>query len=546
MKNQSEIIKLLGSIRYPDDTCKMLLRFRTQDGRILKKAVDTTTFDDAKLLQKKLRSFLCDLAGAKADMELTSFEEVIRSVQQQKVRKMKSAVFQRGWQEDLAFVGPTGILGPHKSRYFLDPEILGGSNVQPYGSLEAWQAGVLSAMRMSPTLTVCIGMALATPLMKFLGSNTNRLIILVGPSSSGKTTVEQVLMSLNASPDSGKLVTFNMSAVALTNYMSKFCDTPTIVDELGTLSKKGVAAQDKVLGVVYDVSSQAGRLRHEKAGYAPEVARTLVFTSSEGVVHYEKGGQRVRMLNIPAVEEKGCGIFTSKVVDVAAASKQHAKLIKTVESNYAHVGPAFISYVMEEISRLGQEEFQSSLRRRAKRVLAELGVGTEFADKRAAEPFAWAIVALRMAVKAGLFPGIQDDWVLRSIRKMYSRSCRLMDEDVEQRRLLMVKLAKKVVADVSQNSEGKFAWLSEGDYFMRPKKVRAWLKNKAPNQVVFSKVMEDLELLAGKSKSKKWTLTRGFLGGRSRFMAIPEKAILSYTSPLKSPKSGKSAKKRQK
>jgi len=548
MKNKSKI-SVLASVRYPDDTCKVLLRFNTQDGRFLKKVVDMAIFDDAKLLQKKLRGFLCDLAGAMACMKAATVEGLIQNIQQQSPRKVKLVVTQRGWQDELAFVGPTGLMGPEAGKYFLDTEQLSsGAPMVAKGTLELWQKGVVDAMKLSPVLTVSLGMALATPLMKFFGSNVNRLIILVAPTSSGKTTVEQVLMSLNTSPDPMELVTFNMTAAALTSYMSKFSDIPTIVDELGSLAKKGVTAQDKLLDMIYSISSQAGRRRHEKAGYSLEMARTLVFTSSEGVIHYEKDGQRVRMLNLPAAEEEGYGIFTAKVGGKVAATKAYAKLIKTVENNYAHAGPAFVSHVLDEISRRGQADFQNLLRRRSKNALAELGVGAGIADKRTAEPFAWALIALRMAMKAGLLPGLDDQWVLKSVKSLYSGSCRLMDEDAEQRRLLMVKLAGKMVQDASNGSRSKFAWLSNGDYYIRRKTVREWLKKEVPNRLVFAKMMEDIELLAGKEKGRKWTLTREFSGEgkRPRYMAIPEKIIKSYTKSPKSAKSQKTAKKRQK
>lgn len=520
-KNQ---IRVVATLRYPDDKCKKLVRFPTEDGRIVEKAVGMEVFDNPKLLQKELRGFLCDFK-----------QEGVSVTKLKGGRKLRQVITQRGWQDSGCFVGPMGAIGPRAGSYHHDADILKLEHIEANGTPKRWQQGVSKAMRYSPALTLCLGMGLATSLMKFFGANTNRLVVLVAPTSSGKTTVELAIMSLHGKPDASKMASFNMAEVSLTNHMAKWCDLPTIVDEAGTAAKQGVSPQDKIRQLVYEVSSQSGRTRHEMAGYAAEVSRTILFTSSEAIILPETDGQKVRMLNIPVAEPSGVGIFSAKVGGEAGASRLHANLAYTIEHHYGHAGPAFLLYIMELIEGEGEETFKKKLRKRVRDILAELEVGEGTAAKRAAEPFAWAVIALQMAVECGIFPRKAEKRMVKQVFKMYRRTEKLTNAEAVVRRKALRKTANYLLkeADAGAGKVDPVVWLRGGYYHIRREKLLEWLVLQfvpAVQKWLHAKLVE----VCLRGEDGKATVMRGFTADlRRRHLAIPESFLKQYAKPAK-------------
>lgn len=515
------------------EMCEYLLRFPNTMNETKTVLISPETLNHATKFKEYLEARGCDFPKVLAAMGCTA-EGLHGMVKAQPIRKIKMMAPTLGWQADnLSFVAPTGIIGAGKSKYHLHWGHLGMRPVSQGGSLAEWQKGMQQALPCSAPLMLVIGLSFAAPLVKFSGSNTNRLMILVGSSSIGKTSLLQAAQSVFSDPAPQKLVTFNVADGGLGEWLATQRDVPAIIDELGTLSDKHGEVQEQALAKVYRISATSGRKRHSKAGYREEPTRTLVMTTYEDSIRAQRLGQEVRMVNVPVDMAKGFGIFGKLSAEAETSLMMRNQLIECILANYGHAGVAFVRRLTKHIRKDGIEAFTTEMKSQTNLILQGLGAENSASDYRAAEPFAWALIGLQLAIRYQVLPDITEEQARKAISKMYNKTLKLLNREQHEINRIVAMFAEEVLATATQpelvtHSSHAFAFKNGSSYFIRNDRLVAWFDGHTPRRYRKSalKIVTEMSPVGNDNKG---THVREFVKGmRERYYRLPEKKLIAY------------------
>jgi putative DNA primase/helicase len=249
-----------------------------------------------------------------------------------------------GWHEGV-FVLPNQIIGNSSGVYF-DPkgEVAAYGNA---GTLEQWKDKIAKLALGNPYLVFGISASLAGPLLKHL-----RLpgigFHLLGDSTTGKTTCLIAGASVWGPPEF--LLSWRTTVNNLETQCGSRSDTAIIIDESHLVEARHLDAAIYV--VIHGVSK--GRLNRDATAKDTMRWRVALLSSGEralethlaaaGIDH--KAGQSVRIVDLPA---KGLlGIFDDLHREKSAA--KFADILRTAATScYGHIGPAFVSKLVEEL-----------------------------------------------------------------------------------------------------------------------------------------------------------------------------------------------------
>jgi uncharacterized protein (DUF927 family) len=249
------------------------------------------------------------------------------------------------------FVLPDECIGPKRvGRVLLD-----GAAHGPYqtkGTLAEWRAGVgaLTAGHTIPMLA--ISTALAGPLLHLAGLEGGGLNFF-GQSSRGKTTCLQAAGSVwGRGGTPGFVRAWRATANGLEGAAAQSTDTVMVLDELSVVDARDAAQ------AFYGLANGQGKQRAARDGSPrePKYWRVLYLSSGELPVEAKlaeapgrkaRAGQLVRLLDVPAERDAGCGVFDHGGPDGDAAAL--AKAIKLAAiSNYGTAGPAFVRRLISD------------------------------------------------------------------------------------------------------------------------------------------------------------------------------------------------------
>lgn len=529
--------QVLAEVYDTNGVRKMCVRFPTTRGDTCKTLVDMKVFRAPRDFQSFLDSYGCDFAAV-ADALKCHEAGVAEAFQNLPALKVQSLVANMGWQGHTpCFATPTGLKGADRQGHYLDWGALGLKPITEQGTFEAWKHAVTSAAACSPPLMLALGLTFAAPLLRFINSNTNRMVILTGTSSIGKTTLLQVTQSVFGNPAPEMLLTHDITMGGMGEQLAKHMDMLTPMDDLSTLANKKGEIQDEALARIYRISSPSGRKRHLSAGIKEEISRTIVLTTYEEVIGTERIGQRVRLVNVPVDMGKGYGVFGSLPEGIESSIVLRNQLLEAVLHNFAHAGPKFVGYVGRLLKKDGEETFKAALVDRINLAAEVLQLESTGPDARASEPFAWALVALELAVEAEVLGGFEPETIRKAIRKMYRRYAKLIQSEAENHQHVLKLLYKDIVAEAvnprehpSDSRMEPFAWVKKGTYFIRGEKLEERMK--AMGLIQHKPwIFGQMEKVCQRGKDGKATKTCDLVAGRRyRFYAIAAEDVKSVCS----------------
>jgi putative DNA primase/helicase len=261
-------------------------------------------------------------------------------------------VMRTGWHEiggRFVFQLVGGTIGPRGGEHVI-PE---GTAHGPYGacgSVEDWRDGAAKLASGHALPVLAISAALAGPLLHLAGVEGGG-VHFFGRSSQGKTTLLQLAASVwGRGGTPGYVRTWRATANGLEGAAAGTTDTALILDELGQVDGRELAA------ALYSLANGAGKQRALRDGALREPRSWRVLTISSGELPVEaklaedrskktRGGQLVRMLDIPAARARG-------VFDHAGPDGDAAALAKTFKlaavSAYGTAGPEFVRRLIAE------------------------------------------------------------------------------------------------------------------------------------------------------------------------------------------------------
>jgi putative DNA primase/helicase len=279
------------------------------------------------------------------------------------------------------------------------------------GTLEEWQAKVARRARKNPVLVFSLAVSFAGPLLKFAGVEGGGFH-LYGASSKGKTTDVQLAASVWGSgadpaeaPGTAYVKKWNATANAVEAIAAEHNDGLLVLDEIGEAQVHDFSR------LVYQLAGGQGKSRLTRDAALRSPRRWRVFVLSTGEVPVEafiesagrgkaKGGQLVRMVDIPATSGSGSGIVCD-AHGLLPAEFVH-RLKRACATYYGTAGPAFVRALCQEgdVARLGKTISQEL--DKAHQLLTPAGAAAEVS--RVVRRFALVLVAGRRACAAGVLP----------------------------------------------------------------------------------------------------------------------------------------------
>jgi uncharacterized protein (DUF927 family) len=253
-----------------------------------------------------------------------------------------------GWTPDgTAFVTPARVIGEAA-----EPVILAADTAEPAafatrGTLEDWRRNVAALCVGNSRLLFSVSVAFAAPLLKIAGAESGGFHLRgrsTDASSSGKTTAQRVAASVCGPPDS-YLRSWRTTDNALESVAECHTDSLLILDELGQIDPKAAGESAYMLAN----GRGKGRAGRDGGGRQAKTWRLLYLSSGElglaellaGAGRSRKGGQEVRLLEIPADAGAGLGVFENLHGDPDSG----AFALRLADAAAANFGAAFPAYI---------------------------------------------------------------------------------------------------------------------------------------------------------------------------------------------------------
>ena len=218
-----------------------------------------------------------------------------------------------GWHDGI-FVFPESTIGPQTD----EPLVFQGAGDLEHqfrvaGTIDDWRREVGARCAGNSRLVFGISSAFAPPLLNIVGEESGGLHYR-GPSSIGKTTTLMVAGSVwGGGGSNGFLQTWRATSNGLEAVAALHSDSLLCLDELSQLDPNDAGQ------VAYQLANGLGKSRMTASITARRRLRWRLLFLSSGEIsladhirtrgHRSRGGQEVRLLDIPADAGKGLGLF---------------------------------------------------------------------------------------------------------------------------------------------------------------------------------------------------------------------------------------------
>lgn len=221
---------------------------------------------------------------------------------------------QVGWQPDgTSFVSHHQVLGTTEGATLVPPDLSSMSEApSPAAGMLADWLEVIKVAECSTAMVMVLCATFAAPLIRPLRRQCFGLV-LVGPSRTGKSTVQLVGASAQGFASEDAMPSLNASDVGLIEKAITFCDHMMPLNELGTVKGGQGDVYEATRSVTYAITNGRDKIRHSSwtggKGGSTATFRVLVIASSEhspdtwaerkGVFRDE--GETARFIGVPVV-----------------------------------------------------------------------------------------------------------------------------------------------------------------------------------------------------------------------------------------------------
>lgn len=343
-------------------------------------------------------------------------------IQENYVKRTIRAANRLGWfdarESPAVFVLPDQVIGktPHEIVYQPEVPMNAAETLHGQGTLKEWQTQVARACGGNPMLMFAVMLGLAGPLLKLCQEQSGGFH-LYGVTTAGKTTAAQVAASVwgcAADPQEGPEVTslrkWYVTGNALESLAEVHNDTLLVLDEISEVDphELGRIIYQLAGGLSKGRANAGGGLRMMRAW------RLLFLSTGEKSVRQrlsevgqaQKGGQRVRMPDIPADDDRE----GQRAIVQDPHGKKPEEFIQDLKAacarHYGLAGPVFVTYLIAQAEMLGVSVLSGQLREELRSIEAVLCNGVESVlppeGRRVIRRFALVALAGARAQLAGI------------------------------------------------------------------------------------------------------------------------------------------------
>jgi putative DNA primase/helicase len=381
------------------------------------------------------------------------------------------AAIQTGWQEGLhAFVLPLETIGRRIDGEIIvyQPERYSPTrrSVRMKGTLTDWKSDVAALCSGNPILLFWASVSLAAPLLRLVNQEGGGFH-LYGRTSRGKTTAQQVAASVwgdGTDPAEGREASFvrkwNLTKNATEGLAEAHNDLPLCIDEIGE------ADPHEFGRTIYQLAGGQGkgRMKADATLKAAKIWRTLILSTGElpvaDVLQSEgqrlRGGQAVRLLDIPATGAEGLGDLLTEFHGEKNGAAFADRLKRACSEDFGTAGPAFVNRLLNEDVECLTKELTAALAEVTQR-LSPPGASPEVV--RAMKRIALGVLAGEKAISLGLVPWKAGDALkaAKVVRDRYitarGRAGQDVEQVIEQIRGFILANATSRFRDLSNESE---------------------------------------------------------------------------------------------
>ena len=323
------------------------------------------------------------------------------------------------------FILGKSVLGAKSTeRILVDNACVGKVKIGERGTLEDWRESVGKYAAGNSRLIFALGMAVASPLLRFT-RQTSFVANLQGDSSVGKSTALNVFGSVWGGSE-GPLG-FNHSWDMTDKDAAKKAASHSFIG-LG-LDEQGQMSGDPAR-VAYSIASgiERGRLNKDSSEREQATWQVAVLSTGERSISEiietrnprdrQASGTEVRNFNVPA-DTSLHGIFDD-LHSFSDGRELAEHLADATGEAYGTAGPAFVEQLVRHVDLIGQDVFSKELKAGVNEFLESLSLpdAVDAAVSRVAKQFALVAVAARLGSRFNVFP-ISDDEAFAGVRKCF-------------------------------------------------------------------------------------------------------------------------------
>lgn len=309
---------------------------------------------------KKVQDKLLDKGAALYFGDEAALGEIKEALVKPPVEGRIQETARTGWHGD-SFVWHGGTHGPRhgRLRFRTEDETVNQAELTD-GTLEAWRSGLKTPCQSSKTLVFALAMGFAAPFLKFVSPNEGATFYIWGKTTTGKTLAKRALMSIFRRANENDLMTFDHTVTKLDEEAEAYNDLVLVLNESERLKKNPEARAEIMREIAYKIAGGVGRQRSKAAiRNNPDLKnkkwRVLCLGSGETTARTSdrKGGEEIRLVDIPVPESETGGIFNEHGPDVAdrvGAGYAMAKATeRTILENYGVAFEPFMEAVCSDL-----------------------------------------------------------------------------------------------------------------------------------------------------------------------------------------------------
>jgi uncharacterized protein (DUF927 family) len=402
------LIEILGEARDVNNAgWSLLIKIRDRDGVLNEHLVPRTMTEDPR----ELFRFLVDHGVVlPSSLEKNRARRLlVQYLSAATAGKRARLVKTTGWHGDV-FVLPATSFGEASESFVLDGDRV-NHPYQTAGTLDGWRYNVARLCVGNSRMMFAVSAALAGPLLPFV-TGANPGFHFYGQSSQGKTTALCAVSSVcgSGSELGGFMRTWRATANGLEIVASRHNHVLLCLDEIKQLDSRQLG------DTVYMLGNGEGKKRMRKDQDAANVLKWQLVTLSSGEPSIEdyareagkrlRGGQRVRMVDVPADAGRGFGVFEDlhgvKGDEKTPAGVIFSNQVKAAATcDYGHALRELLKQLTEDRDAL-VAQYREKVRKATTRLAGSTGGSESGEVHRVAGHFALVAAAGELATEIGI------------------------------------------------------------------------------------------------------------------------------------------------